>query len=141
MHISFTEKLDDRHRCHWIIHDGMWYLAEFQREKQLQDFAKMMGFTYELREERQTKEYGIYREYNMSLPIVDMKYHFYSPSDLPEDVEPFLALSNGSIVTCYHRKTAKQIEIYRPNPNADKSVYDPLPTIEHIGYVALHGLY
>lgn len=140
MYISYVERPHELyHRKHWIIHNGMWYQAEFDREAQLKEFAGKLGFTYELKEEKPWPYGGIYREYSMSHPIVDMP-SFYSLSEIPEDVKPIKGLSNGSIVTCYYRKTQERIEFYRPNPNASE-VYDPLPIDEHVAYCTLFGTF
>lgn len=141
-YITSVEKTDDRHRSKWIIHNGwQWILAEFNRESQLKEFAKQLGFTYELREEESSPTYGVYRKYDMSHQIDDKPHSFFTLAELPEGVQPIKALSNGSIVTCYHRIVADRIEIYRPNPNAAPDVYDPLPISEHIGHVLRFGNY
>ena len=100
---------------------------------------KTLGFTYEMREERPGIYGGIYREYNISKEIKDVK-HFWKLEDLPNGVRPIQALSNGSIVTCYYHTTENLIEFYRPNPNA-KEIYNPLSTMEHIAHQRRFGTY
>jgi len=129
------------HRSPIIIHDGMWYCAEFQTVEQLDFFAKTLGFTYELTEEEKwmnTKK--VYQKYRMSHDIKTADKRFWTFEDLPDGVKPIKALSNGHIVTCYYINTGDCIVIYRPNPNA-KEVYKPLSLTEHINHQKIYGSY
>lgn len=129
------------HRRKYIIHNGMWYFAEFDTKEQLDSFADMMGFSYELVEEREDVEgHGMWRRYSMSHEIVDpCNGGFSKVEQLPAGAKAFKGLSNGSIVDCYFLNDGERIHIYRPNPNC-KDIYQPLSIEEHIAYVKAHGL-
>ena len=125
-----------------VLHlDWNWYFGRFGSMEQLEELARFLGFTYELVEERETVNNGIYREYTMSHEIDSpCDGGFWKVSDLPEEVKPFKALSNGSIVTCYSLNDGQVIHIYRPNPNA-KEVYKPLNLQDHIVHCKQYGTY
>lgn len=161
------------HRSKAIIHsDYQSYLADFQSIKQLDLFAKTLGFTYDLVEERPflSDSTNIYRCYEMSHNIKNGPYGFWKREDVPKDAKPIIALSNGSLVTCYFVNDGKDITIYRPNPNATaenknryktqeeyekavsnrvhypnslefEAVYDPLTLAEHIEHCNIYGRY
>lgn len=145
-YISYCETTDSEyHRSHWIIHRGgsMFYRAEFNSQEQLDFFAKTLGFTYELVEERTWHNTNyIYREYKMNKNIVEPFGYggFWKLEDLSNDVKPIKASSNGSIVTCYYRTLEDKIEFFRPNPNA-KEVYKPLDVDLHIAHRKIYGSY
>ena len=140
--ISSVDKINQEyHRSKYIIHKGMFYFAEFNTIEQLDFFANMLGFTYEFIEEEYSERFGMYRKYEMSHKIDDpYDGGFWKKEELPKDIKPFKALSNGSIVTCYFTNDRETINIYRPNPNA-KEVYKPLDIQEHIAHVKIYGLY
>lgn len=142
-YISTVEEIDSQyHRNKIIIHrENNFYLAEFDTMEQLDLFARMIGFTYELAEEKPWRgnKSNTYRRYNISHTFKDDGY-FWKPSDIPADAKPFKALSNGSIVTCYFTNDGKEIRIYRPNPNA-KEVYKPLKLSDHIAHQRIYGIY
>lgn len=140
MYISYMETTDERHRSHWIIHNGPYQgFASFDTKEQLDRFARTLGFSYTLRSEC-TISGSIYREYAMSKQIEELSRYFWSMAEVPDDAKPILALSNGSIVTCYYLTTDDLIEFYRPNPNASE-VYDPLPIELHIAHSRIYGKY
>ena len=131
------------HRSHIIIRetDGQWILAEFDNVEQLDFFANTLGVTYEAVSWRDTQECGIIREYRMSHQIkTNHAGGFWSLDELPEDVRPIKALSNGSIVTCYFLNDGETVTIYRPNPNA-KAVYHPMTIEQHIAHRQIYGCY
>ena len=141
--ISMVEKTCGQyHRSKIIIHSGNgFYYAEFNTIEQLQHHAEMLGFTYELISEEESKRYGMYSRYKMSHKIYDpCDGGFCSHEDLPDGSKPFKALSNGKIVTCYFYNDGKNIKIYRPNPNAE-DVYKPLSLYEHIKHKKVYGCY
>ena len=141
--ITTVEKTDEQyHRAHIIIHDfSMFHIADFKDQNQLDFFANMLGFTYELEKEENSHMFGIYRQFRMSHRLNSPCCGgFWSVEDLPIDAKPFKALSNGSIVTCYFTNDGQTINIIRPNPNA-KEVYIPLALQEHINHVKEYGLY
>lgn len=142
-YISIVQKTDEQyHRSKIIIHKpSMFHFAEFENINQLELFSKMLGFTYELTEEKESERFGLYQEYSISHDIKDVcGGGFWKVEDLPDGVKPFKALSNGSIVDCYFLNDSKNITIYRPNPNA-KEIYKPLEIQEHIKHVKTYGLY
>lgn len=139
-YISMVEKTDRQyHRSPIILHrENMYYLAEFQTQDQLDEFARMMGFTYTLRKEETSSIFGWYREYDIDRVFDDTK-SFYHHAEVPEEAKWFMALSNGGIVPCYFVNDGKTITIYRMNPNA--RCYNPLPVNEHISYQRRYGRY
>lgn len=140
-YISILNGTDSKyHRSPIILHNDMWYIAEFKTVEQLDFFAKLLGFTYEFITERKWLNTDmIYQEYNIS-HCIDDKFYFWKLSDLPTDAKPIKALSNGSIVTCYFTNDGTKITIYRPNPNA-KEVYKPLSLEEHLAHNKVYGVY
>lgn len=161
------------HRSKVIIHhDHQFHLADFNSIKQLDLFAETLGFTYNLVEEKPflNDNTNIYRHYEMSHSIKDELYDFWKREDVPKDAKPIIALSNGSLVTCYFVNDGKNITIYRPNPNATaenknryntqeeyekavsnrvyypnslkfEAVYNPLTLDEHIAHCKIYGTY
>ena len=141
-YISILNGIDSKyHRSPIIIHCGMWYIAEFKTIEQLDFFAKLLGFTYKLiKESKWLNTEMEYREYSISHNINGEHNYFWKLSDLPTNVKPIKALSNGSIVTCYFVNDGETITIYRPNPNA-KEVYKPLSFEEHLAHNKVYGFY
>jgi hypothetical protein len=142
-YISIVERTNEQyHRSKIIIHrPNMFYFAEFDTEKQLNFFAKTIGFSYSLIEEKQSNMFGTYKKYFISHDINDpYSGGFWKKSDLPSNTKPIKALSNGSIVTCFFTNDGESINFYRPNPNA-KEVYNPLSLDQHIAHVKTYGLY
>ena len=141
--ITTVEEVNEHHRSNIIIHNPMYYFAEFYSMDQLQFFADMLGFTFELVE---TKDNFLGKENKWCMYSISHKINdvcgggFWKLSDLPKGVKPFKALSNGSIVTCYFLNDGEEITIYRPNPNA-KEVYKPLEIKEHIAHRNIYGTY
>lgn len=134
-YITIVEKTSKRFRSHVIIYNGFYHFAEMHTIEQLEKFSNMLGFTYTLEEVSQSEEHGKYRRYSISRTIDDRcGGGFWKLSDIPDDVKPFKALSNGSIVDCYFLNDGETIHIYRPNPNA-KEVYKPLSLEDHIDFV------
>ena len=138
-YISMAEKTDPQyHRAPIILHNGQWYLAEFQTKDQLDFFAQTLGFTYTKRKENDGI-FGHYEEYDLSHRFDDTG-SFYHTYELPQDAKPIKALSNGGIVTCYFTNDGQTIKFYRPNPNSSDS-YSPLSIEDHITHVRIYGLY
>ena len=142
--MTYAEKTHDRyHRYHFIIHtaEGMFHIARFHTEEQLQAFARQLGFSYFLMEETVHPELGIYRKYRLDRQICNSeKRCFTSWADIPNKAKPIKALSNGSIVDCFYVNDGNTITFYRPNPNI-KEIYNPMTTPEHIAYQRDHGIY
>jgi hypothetical protein len=153
------ERLPRNHRSKVILHNGIWYFAEYSSLEQLRDFAEGVGFSWKFHhaEQMECKQVGQSWEecepytieyYTLSHDFdVDAFCHdtqwgkcqgFWSLDELPSGVVPFIGLSNGSLVTCYAANDGEKISLYRPNPNA-KEVYKPMTTAEHIAYVRKHG--
>lgn len=138
-YISIVERTDGRYfRRRVILHNGLWHFFSCDTEDQLANMAKTLGFTYTLRDERNTTENGLVREYDIDRAINDRNLGFWHRSDVPEDAMPIMALSNGSTVTCYFTNDGETITMYRPNPNA-REVYHPLPLHQHIAHALLYG--
>lgn len=139
-YISTVEKIDERHRKPIILHKNWhWYFAEFETIEQLDFFAKTLGLSYTLREEKETFNNGIYREYNIDRKIDDDNL-FWKLEDIPANAKPIKALSNGRIVTCYYLNDGDTIHFYRPNPNAE-DVYKPLPLKSDLEHRKTYGIY
>lgn len=138
-YITMVNRPDPQyHRREIILHrENFFYLAEFSSKEQLDEFARMMGFTYTQRKSEPSRRFGWYREYDLDRKFKDW-HGFHSLSQLPEGAKPFLGLSNGSIVTCYFTNDGETITIFRPNPNAHE-VYQPLPLEEHIKHQKRFG--
>lgn len=139
--------VSDCHRSKIIIHrQNGYYFAEFDTVEQLDFFAQTLGFTYEQYDERVSNPgdryyYGVMRFYQLSHSINFPSYGgFWKLSELPNGVKPIKALSNGSIVTCYHFNDGRTIHFFRPNPNA-KDIYAPLSIEEHIQHQKTYGIY
>ena len=141
-YISMVEKTSNERDALIVLHkDWQWYFGRFKDVDQLNFLADLLGFTYELFDERDTPTNGIYKAFKMSHNLKDdYTGYFYKLSELPKGVKPFKAVSNGSIVTCYFLNDGKTIHIFRPNPNA-KEVYKPLEINEHISHVKIYGSY
>lgn len=141
-YISKVSLVNKYHRSEIILHKGNgFFLAEFETKEQLDEFAKMMGFTYTLRKHEKGGKFVNYWEYDISHRFVDeFGGGFWHLSDLPKGAKPFLGLSNGSIVACYFVNDGTTITIYRPNPNS-LEVYNPMPLTEHIAHQQRFGKY
>lgn len=142
-YISIVERTDERwHRSHIILHSGQWHLADFKTREQLDMFARLLGFTYVLCEDQESDLYGRYQEYAISHQFTEPLGYggFWHYTDLPKDAKPFIALSNGHLVTCYFTNDGQTIAIYRPNPNA-KEVYHPFTAEDHRTYQSIYGSY
>ena len=143
-YLSFNSKLDwNYHREHWIIHNGLYYLAEFDKKEQLDFFAETLGFTYEMKDGETTRtrdgEESTYIEYTLSHSFEE-EPSFWKREDVPALARPVKLLSNGRIVTGYVWNDGKTIHIYRPNPNA-KEVYKPMSLEDHIAYKKVMGVF
>lgn len=145
--ISSIEDTKEWHRSHYIIHKGNWYFAEFETGRQLDFFMETVGLQMGNLIERHyvtTTEKGekinLYQKSNLNVDFIDSRL-FWDRSELPEKVKPIKALSNGSIVTCYFLVEGKTLFFYRPNPNASRNTFDPLPLDQHINHVRTYGLY
>lgn len=133
-YITTVKYIGEYHRSHIILHKNYnWYLAEFENEKQLEYWAKLMGFTYQL-ETQQDHFAGapnVYREYSLSHKFNDNHGYFWNVCEIPEGAKKFWGHSNGCLVTCYFVNDGETIHIYRPNPNA-KEVYNPMSLAEEL---------
>lgn len=139
---TVTKVNEQYHRSPFIIHtlSGMYYVAEFQTQEQLNAFLDTLGVNVgQMLEQRKSDLSGVYTRYELSHKI-NGDGHFTNLDELPKGAKPIKALSNGSIVTCYYRNDGETVTIYRPNPNK-KDIYDPLSTEEHIKHVKAYGLY
>lgn len=153
------ERLPENHRSKVILHNGMWYFAEYSSLEQLKDFAELVGFSWKLHHSKQMEckqvgqsweecepytieYYTLSHDFDVDAFCHDTQWGkcrgFWSLDELPSGVVPFIGLSNGSLVTCYAANDGEKISLYRPNPNA-KEVYKPMTTAEHIAYVQKHG--
>ena len=138
-HYTERYKFDEKRRGTWVIprySDSLWFFATFHSKAQLDRFAKVIGFTYKLRE----KSTGlVIYECDRNF-IGGSNGGFWKLEDLPRGAKPIKALSNGSIVDCYFTNDGRNVIFYRPNPNA-KDVYKPLSLAEHIEHTKKYGTY
>lgn len=134
----------------------LYHVATFRTQRQLDDFAEMMGFSYQWTEERDDG----YKSGRISARIDRNAFDKVSENELAEYGEKekaiylaygiraeyqgkatkFKSLSNGSIVDNYFLNDGKDILIYRCNPNR-KEFYKPLPLREHINFQQIFGIY
>lgn len=140
-YLSTIEKTLEQHRSHFIIHLNNFYFAEFETGAQFDFFAQTVGLVQmEKIEERELINDNIYRAFRLNCSIDDTK-SFWTLAEVPEGAKPIKALSNGSIVTCYYINDGETLHFYRPNPNAPRSIYNPLPLNDHLSHVRVYGLY
>lgn len=109
-------------------------IASFRTMEQLDRFCKTLGITYTLVDETPG-----YRKYEMSHNFKDT-VSFWKLEDVPQGCTPIKSWCNGNIVDCFFRTTEREVEIYRPNPNA-KEVYKPLSLDEQRAYEREYGAY
>ena len=140
-YITIAERTDPRyHRSHIILHNDLWYLAEFETMEQLKRFSDTLGFQYELSQVREnTPRSGRFEIYHVDHEFSD-DHLFARLDDLPDGAKPIQALSNGSIVTCYFHNDGSTIAIYRPNPNSC-DLYHPLNLDQQIAHEKQFGVY
>ena len=139
---TVTKVNEQYHRTPFIIHtlSGMYHVADFQTQEQLNKFLDTLGIKVgKMLEQNEGGLLGVYSRYELSHKIND-DGHFTSLEELPKGAKPIKALSNGSIVTCYYLNDGETVTIYRPNPNS-KSIYKPLSINEHIKHVKTYGIY
>lgn len=125
------------------VKDSMFHSASFKNIKQFERFIKQFGLklkyitTYNKGKDKEVKVY----ELNYTL-MTHFTGGFWNLTEIPKNAIKIKALSNGRIVDCYYKKDkkAKQIVLYRPNPNA-KDIYKPLDIEEHIAFQKLYGIY
>lgn len=140
-YLSIIEKTTDYHRSRFIIHLNSFYFAEFETGAQLDFFMKTVGLTQgELIERVRSADDNLYQSFRLNCSIEDGK-KFWTLAEIPEGAKPIKALSNGSIVTCYYWNDGETLHFYRPNPNAPRSIYDPLPLDGHLAHVRIYGIY
>ena len=128
----------DGYNNKYILHNGfMWHLGRFPEFEKLKAFMDLAGLKMKLEETKHCKRGGEFKRWSIDCDLDDHN-HFWSLSELPREVKPFMGMSNGSLVTCYLYNDGKCLHIYRPNPNA-KEVYKPLPLDEHIKFHRKNG--
>lgn len=129
------------------IQDYNFHVASFRTLEGMAEFIKYFGLHLKHIEtvnsdEMHRKEWkaGTINRYKVRERFHDAGY-FYSREQVPEEAKPMKLLSNGSIVDGYTLRDGDVINIYRPNPNADKSIYNPLPSSAHIEYQNKHFIF
>lgn len=122
------------------LNDTMFNIASFDNEGQLELFRQTLSFKIKQIETINPFLNNEVKIYVTNYKIIDN--YFWKIEELPKNAKPILALSNGSIVTCYYSKNYKNntITIYRPNPNA-KDIYKPLKIEDHISHHRIFGTY
>ncbi len=130
-----------------VIQDYEFHVASFRTLAGMAEFIKHFGLHLEHIEtidsdKNYPKEWhaGIIKRYKVRERFNDARY-FYSREEVPEGATPIKLLSNGAIVDGYTLRDGDVINIYRPNPNADKSIYNPLELSEHIEYQNKHFIF
>lgn len=129
----------DGYNHRYIIRNGEWHFGRFPTMEKLREFLDYADVHLKLVDEEiySDRRCGIYRKWEMDRGIDDTHY-FWQLGELPRDAKPFTGLSNGCLVTCYLYNNGKDLEIYRPNPNA-KGVYEPLPLEKHRFFCKRNG--
>lgn len=134
----------------WDINwEYQYHFASFKTKKQLDNFAKKLGFKYKLYKDnfgritgrankvlKSPKVWTIlhnedYKPINRAYTITDTEL---------KQAKQIYALCNGSTVPCYYVTTKTHVLIYRPNPNC-KEFYKPLSIEEHIKYQEENGIF
>lgn len=144
-YMTILENLVDPQDMKIAIYDNGnrfgYHVASFNSMEKFHRFVRMRGLpeTYTVEESRRNwdKQFSFCR---LPHTIYGNGKSFNRLEDLPENAHPILALSNGSIVTCYFTNDGSTVRIYRPNPNC-KDIYHPLPLMEHIAYQRLYGCF
>ena len=146
-YLSTIEHTTENHRSHFIIHCGQWYFAEFKTQQQFDFFAQTVGLWLTTVIERryistspEGEQNNLYQRSELNIKYID-ECLFWNKSEIPDDVKPIKALSNGSIVTCYFKNDGETLFFYRPNPNAPRSIYNPLELEQHIVHKQIYGSY
>lgn len=146
-YVSSIENVNDWHRARYIIHRGEWHFAEFETGEQLDFFMNTTGVYMGIVTDRHytsTEPDGtpcnLYQRSTLTISYIEELF-FWTKDEIPKNAKPIKALSNGSIVTCYFIKRKDTLYFYRPNPNASRDIYNPLPLEQHINHVRIYGLY
>ena len=120
------------------IGDAYWHTGSFRTLKAFRRFVRRFGLhltplgSYAGASGVEVERHAVRETFS--------SHFFWRCSDLPEGARRFRALSNGSIVWCFWKRTGDHIDIYRPNPNA-KAVYRPLSLQRHIAFSRRNGIY
>lgn len=113
-------------KTHWEMHDSkviihrdiFWQFKGFSSMAELDKFAKLLGFEYELFDTFKNHHLGTVKKYAMSHYIDDdIGRSFWKLSDIPVGAKKVNLMDNGDVVTCYFINDGQVIHIYRPNPN------------------------
>ena len=148
MYLSTIDHVKDWHRSHFIIHEKDWntsgadyYFAEFKNGRHFSIFCERVGIYQKelIRRIDNTDENYFYQSFTMTHQLEYKS--FWRKDELPENAKAIRALSNGRLVTCYFTNDGNTLTWYRPNPNAEPDVYNPLPIDEHKAHIILYGLY
>lgn len=144
--LSVSEKISDRHRSNYILHNGFeWYHSDTNSKEQMENLLNFFECEITLDHENYSEENGTVKYFNLSKDIISRSNGgFWSFEQLQKlidgkRVKTFIGLSNGSLTTCYAVFDDENgtIEIIRPNPNA-KDVYHTMPLTAEIEYRKNH---
>ncbi len=137
----------NRYEYKAVIQDYQFHVASFRTLAGLLEFLKYFNLHIQHVETIDSDTFrdpkwkaGIIKRFNIREHFHDAGC-FWHRDEVPANAKPMKLLSNGSIVDGYTLREGDIIYIYRPNPNADPSVYNPLPLKEHIEYQNKHYIF
>lgn len=130
----YDQEVDGKKAYLELARNLSFHFASFGTLEKASRFLKRFGITLTL---ERTFSNGMIFTCNK---VFEDAGYFWKKSELPKNVKPIKALSNGSIVDCFYKETKDKVIFYRPNPNA-KNVYHPLPLKEHIEYQKQNGTF
>ena len=110
---------NEMHQTKVIMHrDIFWHFKCFQNIKELDEFARLLGFEYSLFDTFKNAQLGTVKKYAMSHFINDnISKSFWSLAEIPSNAKKVNLMDNGDMVTCYFINDGQTIHLFRPNPN------------------------
>ncbi len=120
------------------VGDAFWHVGSFRTAVSFRRFVRRFSLTLRESDSFTTPSGVPVKGYRVKETVED--HLFWERREIPEGARRFRALSNGSIVWCWWKRTGNRIDIWRPNPNARK-VYRPLDLDRHIAFSRRNGTY
>jgi len=112
----------EMHEKKVIMHrDVHWQFKTFSNMAELDKFAEMLGFKYEIFDTWHNGILGTAKKYAMSHFIDDpMDRSFWKLEEVPKGAKKVNLMDNGHTVTCYFINDGQTIHVFRPNPNVQE---------------------
>jgi hypothetical protein len=110
----------EMHSSKVILHRDIIFghFKGFSSMCELDKFANLLGFKYELFDTFHNAQLGEVKKYSISHFIDDdIGRSFWNLEELPNGAEKVNLVDNGDTVTCYFINDGAIIHLYRPNPN------------------------